>query len=125
MIRRQTAAGYLGSRCGCCWNGVQHQFFLVLLLAMSAEVNMCLYFIHSTVRSGSLAVAPLYQQFKLNMALYSTGAQAQGYSIFCQLCCGKGRWAEKKRCGYSTSLLLQELLEVFCHLLQATDRVFN
>jgi len=33
---------------------------------MSAEVNMCLYFIHSTVRSGSLALVHLYQQLMLN-----------------------------------------------------------
>lgn len=65
MIRRQAAAGYLGSRCGCCWNSIEHQLFWFFLIAMSAEVNMYLYFIHSTVRSGSLAVAPFYQQFKL------------------------------------------------------------
>lgn len=97
--------------------------FLVLPIAISAEVNMCLYFIHSTVRSGSLAVAPLYQQFKLNMALYSSWGTRTQHLLLAVL--WEGQMGREKKCGYSISLLLQELVELFCHPLQATDRIFN
>lgn len=99
--------------------------FLVLLIAMSAEVNMCLYFIHSTVRSGSLAVAvaPLYQQFKLNMALYSSWGTRTQHLLPAVL--WEGQMGREKKCGYGISLASARVAGALLPSSSATYRIFN
>lgn len=58
-------AGLLGADVAAAGMAQGVSFSGLSLVAMSAEVNMCLYFVHSTVRSGSLALVHLYQQFML------------------------------------------------------------
>lgn len=124
MIRRQAAARYLGSRCGCCWNSIDHQIFLFFShsYVSRSECVPVLHSFHCKVWQLSCSCSLSAIQAETQ---HFTVAEAQGHSIFCQLCCGGGRWTEEKSCSYSSSLLLQELLELFCHPLQATDRIFN
>lgn len=125
MIRRQAAAGCLGMRCGCSWNSIESQlfwFFSPSYVSRSEHVP-ALHSLHCKV--WQLSCSSSFSAIQAETWHFTVQQLRHKDIVSSSSAVGAADGQRKKSCDDNTSPLLQELQELFCHLLQATDRIFN